>query len=115
MLQENLNIFLKATKRLQNKQKEINFFEKINLIFDVNHNFYIHINLQDPKPLLTNNYIKLDNYMRFKLDTRLLKLVLMGPKYANWNNIEIGALLGFERKPDIYRMDVHILINSLHI
>jgi len=41
--------------------------------------------------------------------------VLLGPRYANWNNIEIGALLDFSRKPDIYRMDVHTLINSLHV
>ena len=53
--------------------------------------------------------------MRFKLDPRLLKRALMGPKYANWNNIEIGAHIDFERKPDIQKMNVHILLNSMHI
>ena len=62
------------------------------------------------------NYIDKDsNYMRFKLDPKLLKRALMGPKYANWNNIEIGAHLDFERKPDIQKMNVHILLNSMHI
>jgi len=26
-----------------------------------------------------------------------------------------GALLNFARKPDVYRMDVHTLLNALHI
>ena len=61
------------------------------------------------------DYGVLHNWHRFKLDPRLLARALKGPRYANWNNIEIGGLLDFSRKPDIYKMDVHILINALHI
>ena len=34
--------------------------------------------------------------MKLKLDPRLLKRILMGPKYAHWNNAEIGSHLKFE-------------------
>ena len=36
-------------------------------------------------------------------------------KDLNFDNIEIGALLSFARKPDIYRIDIHTLLNSLHV
>jgi hypothetical protein len=57
----------------------------------------------------------LQNYQRFKLDARLLRMALKGPKFVNWINIEIGALLSFARKPDVYRNDIHTLLNSLHV
>ena len=42
-------------------------------------------------------------------------MALKGPRFANWINIEIGALLSFARKPDVYRNDIHTLLNSLHV
>jgi UDP-MurNAc hydroxylase len=112
---EIISLFKRAIKRLRNKQKELSFFEDVNLVFDVNDNLFVCINLVNTEAELITELERLKNYHRFKLDTRLLKWVLLGPRYANWNNIEIGALLDFSRKPDIYRMDVHTLINSLHV
>ena len=104
-----------ALPRLQSKQIELNFFEDLNLVFDLSDNKKICINLMQGDIEIIENHEMLENYHRFKLDVRLLKLVLSGPRYANWNNIEIGAMLNFARKPDVYRMDVHILINALHV
>lgn len=59
--------------------------------------------------------MKIKKYHQFQLDPRLLKRALNGPRYANWNNIEIGALPNFERKPDNYRVDFHLLVNALHV
>ena len=112
---EIISLFKRAIKRLRNKQKELSFFEDVDLVFDVNDNLFVCINLVNTEAELITELERLKNYHRFKLDTRLLKWVLLGPRYANWNNIEIGALLDFSRKPDIYRMDVHTLINSLHV
>ena len=58
---------------------------------------------------------KMKNYQRFKLDPTLLRRALTGPHLANWNNIEIGAHLDFDRQPDVFQHDIHILVNALHV
>ena len=110
-----MNLFQKAAETLKQKQKEVDFYEDVNLVFDLDNDQFVKINLLDTKPLYIEDLFELKNYHRFKLDPRLLELVLKGPKYANWNNIEIGAMLEFDRKPDFFRQDVHTLLNALHI
>ena len=107
-------LFEESLPRLTMKQKEIGFYENINLVFDLPNSKFMVINLAQTTKRVFNSIDELDNYHRFQLDPRLLKLALKGPRFVNWNNIEIGALLNFSRKPDVYRMDVHTLINALH-
>ena len=113
--QELLSVFEIATGRLKRKQEELGFFEDVSIVFDVNGNKFISLNLSNAKPVILSTMDGLQNYQRFKLDTRLLKMALKGPTFASWNNIKIGALLSFARKPDIYRIDIHTLLNSLHV
>ena len=101
--------------RLKRKQNDICFYEDINLLFDLPSGAFAYKNLSSGGFLKSDNFLELKNWHRFKLDPRLLVRALNGPQYANWNNIEIGGLLGFSRKPNVYRMDVHTLINALHI
>ena len=113
--EELVNLFKDAVSRLERKQLEVSLIEDLNLVFDISASSYVVINLIDTEPKVVQNFDALSNYHRFKLDPRLLKRALQGPRYAIWNNIEIGALLDFSRKPDIYRMDVHTLVNALHV
>ena len=39
-------------------------------------------------------------YVRYETDVRLLKRLLMGPRFAHWNNAEIGSHIKFFRKPN---------------
>lgn len=112
---ELFELFKNAAPRLKKKQDELFFYEDINLIFDIDEDKYVCINMMDADPKIIEDIDDLKSYHRFKLDKRLLKRVLMGPRFANWNNLEIGAMLDFARKPDEYRMDVHTIINSLHV
>ena len=63
------------------------------------------------KNLSTINSDQIDQvsnrYVRYDLDVRLLKRLLMGPKYAHWNNAEIGSHLKFFRKPNMHERDVY--------
>ena len=104
-----------AIERLKNKQKELGFYEDINLLFDLPSGAFALINLKKGELTKISDHKVLHNWHRFKLDARLLVRALKGPRFANWNNIEIGALFDFSRKPDVYRMDVHTLINALHM
>ena len=114
--EELIILFEKSLNRLKSKANEISFSEKnLSLYFDLNNDQFFRIDMDNFDNQIINYIDKDSNYMRFKLDPKLLKRALMGPKYANWNNIEIGAHLDFERKPDIQKMNVHILLNSMHI
>ena len=50
---------------------------------------------------------KSKKYVRYETDIRLLKRLLMGPRYAHWNNAEIGSHLKFFRKPNIFERNVY--------
>jgi UDP-MurNAc hydroxylase len=110
---EIIELFTQALIKFEQKRNEINFFEDTNLIFDIPKNLYVCINIKNIGISIVENLNEISHYHRFQLDPRLLKWVLKGPRYASWDNIEIGALLNFERKPDVYRIDIHTLLNSL--
>ena len=51
-----------------------------------------------------HNYKK---HVKLSLDTRLLKWILSGPKYAHWNVAENGSHITFERKPNVYERGLY--------
>ena len=59
--------------------------------------------------------IKSNKYVRYETDLRLLKRLLSGPKFAHWNNAEIGSHLKFFRKPNIFERNVYDSMNYFHI
>ena len=58
--------------------------------------------------------LKSKNYVRYETDIRLLKRLLMGPRFAHWNNAEIGSHLKFFRKPNIFERDVYSSMIYFH-
>ena len=50
---------------------------------------------------------KSKQYVQYETDARLLKRLLMGPRYAHWNNAEIGSHLKFYRKPNTFERNVY--------
>lgn len=109
------DLFRKAIPRLKRKQLEVGVFEDIHLIFDLPSGSFGVIDLKQLEFCKVEKIEEIKNYQRFKLDPRLLKRALTGPHLANWNNIEIGAHLDFDRQPDVFRHDIHILVNALHV
>ena len=39
---------------------------------------------------------KSSKFVIYETDIRLLKLILKGPRFAHWNNTEIGSLLSLQ-------------------
>ena len=109
------DLFRRAIPRLKRKQIEVGVFEDMHLIFDLPSGSFGAIDLKQLEFCKVDKIEQIKNYQRFKLDPRLLKRALTGPHLANWNNIEIGAHLDFDRQPDVFRHDIHILVNALHV
>ena len=50
----------------------------------------------------------------YKTDSRLLEQLLKGPKFAHWNNAEIGSHINFFRSTDEYERNLHSSICFFH-
>ena len=66
---------------------------------------------------LAFDYLNLDykKFVKIDLDPRLLHLLLQGPKFANWNNCEVGSHLKFQRNPDSYESAIYYCLNFFHV
>lgn len=53
-------------------------------------------------------------YVTMELDLRLLKRILKGPKYAHWNNAEIGSHIWYSRNPNRYERSAYYCMNYFH-
>jgi UDP-MurNAc hydroxylase len=58
--------------------------------------------------------IQSKKYVRYETDIRLLKRLLMGQRYAHWNNAEIGSHIKFFRKPDTFERDIYAAMCYFH-
>ena len=83
-----------------------NLINNINLTTDI----FIKINAKGIKlnkngtlSVIKSNEIEFSSskYVIYETDIRLLKKLLLGPKFAHWNNAEIGSHLKFYRKPNV--------------
>tara|TARA_R110002020_G_scaffold363289_1_gene575578 strand:- start:13828 stop:15159 length:1332 start_codon:yes stop_codon:yes gene_type:complete len=57
---------------------------------------------------------KAEKNISFRVNPKLLKRLLMGPRYAHWNNAEIGCHIIYYRNPDIYERGLHYCMNFFH-
>lgn len=53
-------------------------------------------------------------YIYFEMDPKLFLRVLKGPRFAHWNNVEIGAHVRVARDPDIYEQEIHFMLCHFH-
>ena len=61
-----------------------------------------------------NELNKINEFLMIKTDYRLLLRLLRGPKFAHWNNAEIGSHLEFIRNPNIYERGLFYCLNFFH-
>lgn len=55
-----------------------------------------------------------NNFVRISTDYRLLYRLLKGPKYAHWNNAEIGSHLTIQRRPDKFERGLFHCLYFFH-
>jgi len=104
------------------KLAHIKYLEK-KLIFNIKFDTDIYVEIYDKFiKLCKNNKIILEKssnnlsgkFVIYKVDPRLLKLLLKGPRYAHWNNAEIGSHLKIFRKTNIFERQVYSSMNYFH-
>lgn len=94
-----------ARKRVLRKAEEIGFAITTQIVVeDAVHSWVVFDDIKYAPSNLTMN-----------LDSRLLWRLLMGPKYAHWNNAEIGSHIMFSRSPDVFQRGLHHVLSFLHV
>lgn len=106
---------LKAYERFNNKRKDLKLSSDTNI--------YVYLNDVDAVKFSFDgkiydvcqpDVIKDKSYISFKVNPKLLKKLLMGPRYSHWNNAEIGCHIRYYRKPDEYERGVYYCMNYFH-
>jgi len=107
----------KSFKRLDAKRRQTVFNTKTTVFVKLSKDRYVAISFNgNGYKFGSKNDIKnYDKYVIFSMDTRLLKQLLQGPRYASWNNAELGAHIRFARKPNIFERALYYCMNYFYV
>lgn len=102
------NLSITAYEKFLNKRKFLKIELKTNIYISIYEKLILLPSNIDKKIkfLDKENFNDNNPYIIYSVDPRLLKKLLMGPRYAHWNNAEIGSHLRIFRNPNIYERNV---------
>ena len=112
---EVINLAKKAYLRMFDKMLINNFTTNTRLLIEYM-DIFIILNLEKKEFRTTSvkNFKFEKPYLLIKLDPNLFYNLLKGPRYAHWNNAEIGSHLLFFRKPNVYERGLHASLSYFH-
>ena len=114
-LQNILDLIPRSYERFNKKRKELNFSTDKNIYIYLPENKMVKINSdENGYEIIKESDLKDRKYVSYRLDFRLLYRILMGPKYAHWDNATVGSHVEFYRTPDVYEKKIHWCMNYFH-
>ena len=85
------------------------------IYFSVNKKYFkIPSNSSKAEIIYQSEIDKNKNYVIYNLDLKLFSRLLSGPKFAHWQNAEIGSHLNFFRSPNSYERDLYFSTIYFH-
>lgn len=111
-----LRLIGNAYNRFENKRKEIDFNSDTMTLLFLDDNLWCKISNKGEGVSFIDDEEKnkIEKFVSYKLDIRLLHKILQGPRFAHWNNAEIGSHIEFDRKPNIFERGLHHSMNFFH-
>ena len=108
-IEEIKSLIGKSYERFEGKRKELRFSSDTVVLIKLSNEELLVISCNGNGWEIINHKIvhKYKKYVKLSLDTRLLKWILSGPKYAHWNVAENGSHITFERKPNVYERGLY--------
>ena len=102
-----------AYVRFKSKAEEINFTSNTKLVVR-SPNIAFRLGTDSKAEIIPVDSELINPYVRIDVDHDLLHRLLRGPRYAHWNNAEIGSHLTFLRKPNVYERGLYHCMCFLH-
>jgi len=106
-----------AYERMERKRQKIGFETDMDVIIDLYEGECAKVSMQGDgfEFMTTGEATQSGPYVKYDVDPRLLNWILQGPKYAHWNNAEIGSHITFERRPDRFERGLYYSMNFFHV
>lgn len=102
-----------AYVRFKSKAEEIEFSSKTKLVVR-SANIAFQLGVDSKVEIIPVDSDLVEPYVRIDLNHNLLHRLLRGPRYAHWNNAEIGSHLKYLRKPNIFERGLYHCMCFLH-
>ncbi|RZD47129.1 MAG: Zn-dependent hydrolase [Thaumarchaeota archaeon] len=107
----------KSYSRFEKKRIELQFSSDTVVIIKLSDQKFIIISCNGKgwKIINEKQLVNYKKYVKLILDLRLLKWVLMGPKYGHWHVAESGSHIFFEREPNIYERGLYYCLSFFYV
>tara|TARA_Y100001958_G_C21248633_1_gene581701 strand:- start:11415 stop:12734 length:1320 start_codon:yes stop_codon:yes gene_type:complete len=110
------NLINKSVNRYNNVRESIKYSSNVLLVFEVYDKFIVVSNKKEEFKILNSlEFNKIKKYVKLKMDPRLLKNCMMGPRYGHYDNAEIGSHIEYDRYPNEYERALYYCLNFFHI
>lgn len=114
IMEELLNLIPAASSRMNAKRKEINFISETSILIKLKEDLYVKLNFDGSEFELIKSLSGLESFVEYQLSLKLLNRILKGPRYAHWNNAEIGSHIKFRRVPNVFERGLYHAMNFFH-
>jgi len=106
----------KSYERFERKRMELRFSSDTSVIIKLSDEEFIVISCDGKgwKIICQKQLQNYKKYVKLSLDTKLLKWILMGPKFAHWNVAENGSHISFEREPNVYERGLYYCLSFFY-
>ena len=114
-LKQLLDLLPKAYSRYEEKRKEARFVSEANVYIYLPEEKMCKISCKgEGYEVIDKKEFNDTKYVSYALDYKLLYRILRGPRFAHWNNAEIGSHISFARRPEIYERGLYWSMNYFH-
>ena len=102
-----------AYKRFYKKAEEIGFKSNTKIVIKSDR-FAFQLSTENEAKEISLDANLVEPFVRMELDHNLLHRLLRGPRFAHWNNAEIGSHLKYLRKPNQFERELYHCLCFLH-
>ena len=114
-LEQFIELLPNAYSRYEQKRKEIKFVSETNIYLHLPEEKMCKISCKgNGYEVIDKKELKDARYVTYEVDYKLLYRILRGPRYAHWNNAEIGSHILFSRRPEVYERGLYFSMNYFH-
>ena len=114
VMEELLELIPAANKRMNDKREEINFVSDTSVLVKLKEDLYVKLNFDGSEFELVDTTSGIDAFVEYQLSLKLLTRILKGPRYAHWNNAEIGSHIKFRRVPNTFERGLYHAMCFFH-
>jgi|TARA_B100000073_G_scaffold210322_1_gene174643 UDP-MurNAc hydroxylase len=109
------SLLFNCYKRYNEKREEIKFNSDTNVYIYLPENKMCKISCKgEGFKVIDRDDFRGEKCVTYKLDNKLLYRILKGPRFAHWNNAEIGSHISFSRNPEKYERGLYYSMNFFH-